>query len=68
MLGPAIDAAQAEGTAEGGRDGAGSPNEDRRPRSRIDAAAAKDGAAEVLRQSRDELVRAVAGVDPAASS
>jgi hypothetical protein len=47
---------------------AGEPNADSRKRVRIDPAAARDSAAEVLRQSRDELVRAVAGTDPSVST
>jgi hypothetical protein len=45
----------------------GAPNEDRRTRSRIDPATAQESAVEIMRQSRDELVRAVAGNDPAAT-
>jgi len=42
---------------------AGEPNADTRKRVRIDPTAARDSAAQVLRESRDELVRAVAGTD-----
>jgi hypothetical protein len=66
MLGTAFEAAQSNaGTSAGEKR---SPNEDRRPRSRLDSAAASNSAAEVLAQSREELVRAVAGVDPTATS
>ena len=44
------------------------PNDERRPRTPIDASAARDGAAELLRQTRDELMRAVTGADPAATT
>jgi hypothetical protein len=45
-----------------------SPNDERHPRTPIDASAARDGAAELLRQTRDELMRAVTGPDPAVTT
>jgi hypothetical protein len=44
------------------------PNDERRPRTPVDASAARDGAAELLRQTRDELMRAVTGADPAVTT
>jgi hypothetical protein len=64
---------QSEASASIGKGGdavaaSGSPDDDRRSRSHLDPAAARDGVADVLRQTRDELMRAVAGTDPAATS
>lgn len=50
--------------AESGSDnGFAEPNEERPARSRIDPAAARHGATEILARARDELLRAVAGTD-----
>jgi hypothetical protein len=76
---PAVHAATPGAAADGhttGNDGGkrdggtatAEPNDGARRRSRIDPAAARDSAAEVLRQPRDELVHAVAGTDPGAST
>ena len=69
MLGRELDAAlRGERTSEGDTGMSGVPNDERRQRSRAGRDSANDNAAEIMRQSRDELVRAVAGVDPTATS
>ena len=46
----------------------GAPNDQRRSRSEVDRVRAQDSATEVLRQTRDELMRAVASPEPTSAS
>jgi hypothetical protein len=66
MLGRELGSETSGGTGEE-RGASGGPNDDRRARSRIAPASAHENAVEIMRQSRDELVRAVAGSDPTAT-
>ena len=49
-------------------DGKAEPNEDRPPRSRVDPAAARSSATEILAKAREELMRAVTGTDSTSST